>query len=75
MLISIDYSIAITFSDLKEGKYAIRYFHDENSGREIDMNFLGIPKEGIGFLNDAFGLFGPKKFEKWLFEVKGKTQL
>lgn len=65
----------ITFNDLDEGSYAIRYFHDENSNKKLDMNFLGIPKEGIGFSNDAYGTFGPKDFEKWLFHVKDSTQI
>jgi uncharacterized protein (DUF2141 family) len=65
----------IVFNDLKDGSYAIRYFHDENSSGELDTNFIGIPKEGFGFSNDAFGKFGPKKFKEWLFEVSGDTSL
>ena len=52
----------IIFEDLKAGTYAIRCFHDENNNGELDTNFIGIPKEGFGFSNDAFGKFGPKKF-------------
>ena len=47
----------------------MQHFHDENSNEELDTNFIGIPKEGFGFSNDAFGKFGPKKFKEWLFEV------
>lgn len=65
----------VTFNELKDGSYAIRYFHDENSDKELDTNFIGIPKEGIGFSNDAYGKFGPKKFEEWLFDVKGNTSI
>ncbi len=68
-------SCIFTFHNLKEGTYAIRYFHDENSNKELDTGFLGIPKEGIGFSNDAYGKFGPKDFEEWLFDVKGNTQI
>ncbi len=42
-----DNKCIISFEDIKDGTYAIRYFHDENSNKELDMNFLGIPKEGI----------------------------
>jgi uncharacterized protein (DUF2141 family) len=59
----------VIFNDLKDGKYAIQYFHDENSNKKLDKNFIGIPKEGYGFSNDAIGTFGPKDFEEWLFEV------
>jgi uncharacterized protein (DUF2141 family) len=65
----------VVFDNLKDGTYAIRYFHDENSNKELDTNFLGIPKEGIGFSNNAYGRFGPKDFEEWLFDVKGDKQI
>lgn len=65
----------IIFKDLQAGTYAIRCFHDENSNGELDTNFIGIPKEGFGFSNDAFGKFGPKKFSEWLFDVQGDTKL
>lgn len=65
----------IIVSDIKDGQYAIRYFHDENSNAELDTNWIGIPKEGYGFSNDAYGNFGPKDFEEWLFEVSGDTEI
>jgi uncharacterized protein (DUF2141 family) len=68
-------SCIFIFSNLKEGTYAIRYFHDENSNKELDTGFLGIPKEGIGFSNDAYGKFGPKDFEEWLFVLKDNTEI
>ncbi len=70
-----DNTCTIVFNDLKDGSYAIRCFHDENDNGELDNNFIGIPKEGFGFSNDAFGKFGPKKFSEWLFEVQGDTKL
>ncbi len=70
-----DNTCTIVFNDLKDGSYAIRCFHDENDNGELDTNFIGIPKEGFGFSNDAFGKFGPKKFSEWLFEVQGDTKL
>jgi uncharacterized protein (DUF2141 family) len=51
------------------GKYAVRYFHDENLNGNLDTNLIGIPKEGYGFSNNATGKFGPPPFEKWLFEI------
>ena len=65
----------VTFKGLKDNKYAVRYFHDENSNNKVDKNRIGIPKEGYGFSNDAYGNFGPKKFKKWLFTVKGYTRI
>jgi uncharacterized protein (DUF2141 family) len=71
----VDKKCTMVFKDLKNGTYAIRYFHDENSNEELDMNFLGIPKEGFGFSNDAMGRFGPKDFSEWLFEVSGDAKI
>ena len=70
-----DNTCTIVFKDLEDGTYAIRYFHDENNNDELDTNFIGIPKEGFGFSNDAFGKFGPKKFKEWLFEISGDTNI
>ena len=58
---------SITISNLKKAKYAIRYFHDENTNDQLDTNWLGLPAEGFGFSNDAYGSFGPKDFKEWLF--------
>jgi len=63
----------IKYEDLKDGIYAIRYFHDENSDMDIETNVVGIPKEGIGIVNNAIGQFGPKPFKQWLFTVRGDT--
>ena len=70
-----DYKCTIIYKDIKNDQYAIRYYHDENTNDELDTNILGIPKEGFGFSNDAYGKFGPKDFSEWLFEVSGDTKL
>ena len=71
----VDKECTILIEGLKNGNYAIRIFHDENKNDELDMNFLGIPKEGYGFSNDAYGKFGPKDFEEWIFAVAGETKI
>jgi uncharacterized protein (DUF2141 family) len=63
----------IIFGNIKKGKIAARYFHDENSNDELDTNTFGIPKENYGISNNAYGMFGPKNFEKWLFTVDKDT--
>ncbi len=60
----------IIIKDLKPGKYAFRYFHDENMSKKLETNVLGIPKEGYGFSNNGAGPFGPKPFKEWLFIIK-----
>ncbi len=71
----LDNNCTVVFADMKDGQYAIRFFHDENNDEELDTNFIGIPKEGFGFSNDAMGKFGPKDFSEWLFEVSGNTRI
>ena len=70
-----DHACTLTFNNVKDDQYAIRFFHDENGDGELDTNILGIPKEGFGFSNDAMGKFGPKDFSEWLFEVSGNTTI
>lgn len=65
----------ILIDNLVDGKYAIRFIHDENSNGKLDTNWMGIPTEGYGFSNDAYGTFGPKDFDEWLFDVKGYTKI
>jgi uncharacterized protein (DUF2141 family) len=66
---------SITFKDLKPGKYAFRFFHDENLSGNMETTSLGIPIEGYGFSNNAYGLFGPKPFKEWLFEIREDKKL
>ena len=58
-----------SFANLKPGKYAVRYFHDENLNGKMETNFVGKPTEGYGFSNNVIGKFGPPPFDKWLFEI------
>jgi uncharacterized protein (DUF2141 family) len=60
----------IIIKNLKPAKYAVRYFHDENLNGSLETNNIGKPTEGYGFSNDAYGTFGPKPFDNWLFEIK-----
>ena len=44
-----DFSGIYTIRDLPEGEYAVAIFHDKNSDKICNTNFLGVPKEGFGF--------------------------
>jgi len=71
----VDSKCTIVIKNLTPGKYAFKYFHDENNNNQIDFNLLGMPKEGYGFSNKAKGTFGPPSLEKMIFAVKGDTIL
>lgn len=69
--------VKIIFKNLPDGEYAISVFHDANGNNELDSNFMGIPKEGFGFGNNASGMFGPPSFSESLIKVSGdmKTEV
>lgn len=45
----------IHITGLRSGIYAVALIHDANDNDLLDLNFLGIPKEGAGASNDARG--------------------
>ncbi|MCX6254481.1 MAG: DUF2141 domain-containing protein [Bacteroidia bacterium] len=65
-----DKTCSFSITNLKPGKYAVRYYHDENLNGRMERNMFGKPTEGYGFSNNVTGKFCPPPFEKWLFELK-----
>ena len=63
------------FSELPLGEYAIKIYHDENGNDELDTNFIGIPKEGVGFSNNTSARFGEPRYEdaKFAFDAPSMT--
>jgi len=61
-------TIAI-FSGINSGVYALAIHHDENNNKEMDTNFIGLPKEGYGFSNDAKVFLGPPHFTEASFFI------
>jgi uncharacterized protein (DUF2141 family) len=66
---------SFSIPDLCPGKYAVRYYHDENMNGIMETNLVGKPTEGYGFSNNVIGNFGPPPFEKWIFEVSGDIKI
>jgi uncharacterized protein (DUF2141 family) len=64
-----DNKCIITISILMPGRYAVRYYHDENMNGKMETNKVGKPTEGYGYSNNVTGKFGPPPFKKWLFEI------
>jgi uncharacterized protein (DUF2141 family) len=63
-----DRSLIISFADLAFGWYAVTVHHDENQDGILNVNSLGIPKEGIGFSGNPKIWMGAPAFEKTAFE-------
>lgn len=53
----------IKINSLQAGKYAISLYHDENSDKVCNLNFMGIPKEGYGFSNNYEPTFFKPNFK------------
>lgn len=61
--------------DLPSGEYALAIYHDENGNGELDTNWIGIPKEPLGFSNARLKTFGPPRFEECLIRLRSDTRL
>lgn len=57
-----------TLNDVPPGDYALFVFLDENDNGRIDKNFIGIPREPIGFSNQ-YQPKGPPIFSRAVFTV------
>ena len=65
----------VTFQDLPEGEYAVSIYQDENLNGKMDKNFMGIPKEDYMASNNEKGSFGPPKYNKARFIIKGNSKI
>jgi uncharacterized protein (DUF2141 family) len=59
----------VEIAQVPPGEYAVQAFHDVTDAGRVHQNLLGIPREPIGFSNDApVRLKGPR-FEDAAFIV------
>jgi len=73
MVIKIRHAHArFDFLDIPPGTYALAVIHDENMNGKLDTNWLGIPKEGYGFSNDAKATFSAPSFSAASFRYDGQ---
>lgn len=63
---------SVTFEAVPPGVYAVAVLHDENQNDKMDFNFLGMPREGYGFSNDASAPFGPPSFAAAAFKLSAR---
>lgn len=66
-------NIRVSFEDIPFGTYAISIYHDLDDNGELDTNFIGIPKEPVGFSNDHQPKMGPPEFNGAKFALDQKT--
>ncbi len=65
----------VTLNGVPPGRYAAQVFYDENGNHKVDRALFGIPKEGVGFSNDAKIRFSPPKWEEAMFDYDGGSHV
>ena len=65
----------VSIDDIPDGEYAVVLYHDANGNDELDTNWLGVPKEPVGFSNAKMKTFGPPKFKECVFTMEPITQI
>lgn len=63
-------SETLIIDNLPPGEYAITMYHDENSDKKCNLNFLGIPKEAYGFSNNFKPKFSAPAYKDCKFVLK-----
>jgi len=66
-------TVSMVFDALPDGAYALLVFHDENSNKKLDKNFLGIPREGYGASLNQLPFAAAPGFDDNKFTVKHST--
>jgi uncharacterized protein (DUF2141 family) len=67
-------TVIVTIRDVPAGRYAAQVSHDENDNHQVDRGWFGIPKEGVGFSNNAKIRMGPPRFAEAAFDHGGMPQ-
>ena len=62
-------TMEIHFDEIPIGEYAAAVFHDLDNNGKLRTNFLGLPREPIGFSRDARIRMGPPSYDDAVFRV------
>jgi len=63
------------FTGVPAGTYAVTVLDDTNQNGKMDFNFIGLPKKGYGFSNDAKATLSPPSFSAASFSYSGEGSL
>ncbi len=62
--------VAVVFSDLPDGEYAVAVLHDGNNNGNHDATWYGKPTEAVGTSNNpTLGVFSQPNFKKSKFRL------
>ena len=62
-------SVVAIVPNVPPGTYAAQAFHDEDDNGKLDRTLLGLPKEAMGFSNNAPMRMGPPSFDAASFKI------
>jgi outer membrane protein len=65
----VDGRMVYRIENLPQGEYALMVYYDENDNDRIDKNFIGIPKEPLGFSN-RYEPKGPPSYSRAVFVLE-----
>ena len=65
----------IAIKGLPKGNYAIAVYHDINSDKKFNTNFVGIPVESYGFSNNCKPLLSKPSFEDCMIDIENSTSI
>jgi uncharacterized protein (DUF2141 family) len=68
-------SLSFSIDGVGEGDWALALFQDFDGDARLKKNFLGIPREPIGFSGNPRVRFGPPSFEAARFRVGAEPQI
>ena len=74
LIINSDKMIVV-FEGVPVGTYALAIFQDIDKNKDLATNFVGYPREPIGFSNNVRIRFGPPTFEDAAVTVKANQTL
>ena len=60
----------VSIDNLPEGEYALAIFHDVNGNNKLDTNWMGVPKEAVGFSGSGKGRLGPPKYRDCVLHLE-----
>jgi uncharacterized protein (DUF2141 family) len=66
--------VMVVVHDVPPGRYAVQAFHDADADGKLARNWMGIPREGIGFSNDAMAHLTYPRFSVAAFEHGATAQ-
>lgn len=61
-------TVVVTVPNVPPGRYAAQAFADADDDGKLGRTMVGIPKEGVGFSNNAMRRFLPPKFSSAAFD-------